>query len=152
MQWSSGSSNKEWYVYDASGNRVLRRSQTSTGTTVTVYAFGLEEHTYTFDGSGNPTGQTQTYYYSLGGSLLGALEVNGSSSTTNYFLTDALGSVLATINNTVNSASVQGNQLYDPYGSSRYQSGNLNTSKGFTGQYIEAFAPGGRYWPRTFWH
>ncbi len=72
VQWSSGSSNKEWYVYDASGQRVLRRSQTSTGTTVTVYAFGLEEHTYNFDSTGTLTGQSQTPYYNLGGSLLGA--------------------------------------------------------------------------------
>jgi hypothetical protein len=36
------------YVYDASGQRVLRRSTTSSGTTMTVYAFetleeGLDE-------------------------------------------------------------------------------------------------------------
>ncbi len=132
---------------------MLRRSQTSTGTTVTVYAFGLEEHSYSFDSSGTLTGQSQTYYYRLGGSLLGALEVNGSSSTTDYLLTDTLGSVLATITNTVNSASVVGNQLYDPYGTSRYQAGSMATSKGFTGQYNDNLTGldyyGSRYYDPT---
>jgi hypothetical protein len=45
-KWNVSSTNKELYVYDASGNRVLRRSTTSSGTTMTVYAFGLEEHGY----------------------------------------------------------------------------------------------------------
>jgi YD repeat-containing protein len=27
VEWNAGSNNQEWYVYDASGNRVLRRSK-----------------------------------------------------------------------------------------------------------------------------
>src|SRR5713226_6807491 len=54
------------------------------------------------------------------------------------FLTDALGSVLETISATANSATVQGNQVYSPYGSSRYQQGSMGTTKGFTGQYNDS--------------
>src|SRR5260370_32481455 len=54
---------------------------------------------------------------------------------TNMFRTDALGSVIETISAAPNSAAVQGNQAYGPYGSSRYQQGSMGTTKGFTGQY-----------------
>ena len=61
--------------------------------------------------------------------------------------------MLATITNTVNSASVVGNQLYDPYGNSRYQSGSMVTSKGFTGQYNDSLTGldyyGSRYYDPT---
>jgi hypothetical protein len=60
--WNAGSTNKDLYIYDASGNRVLRRTTTSSGTTMTVYAFGLEEHSY-LSGGGH-TGDL--YYYTLG--------------------------------------------------------------------------------------
>lgn len=70
-------SNEEWYLYDASGNRVLQRSTTGSGasnTTITVYAFGLEDHVY--NGSGTLTGSK--YYYSLGGRLLGKVSNSGA--------------------------------------------------------------------------
>src|SRR6266704_3301110 len=54
------------------------------------------------------------------------------------FLTDALGSVIETISATANTAAVQGNQVYSPYGSSRYQQGSMGTAKGFTGQYNDS--------------
>ncbi len=125
--YNAGSNSQEQYVYDASGERVLRRSTSAGNTSMTVYAFGLEEHLY----SGSGVNQGNTYYYLLGGMLVG--ESTGSG--TNMFLTDALGSVLETISATANSATVQGNQVYSPYGSSRYQQGNMGTTKGFTGQY-----------------
>ncbi len=127
--YNAGSNSQEQYVYDAGGNRILRRS-TSSGTTMTVYAFGLEEHRY----SGSGVNQGNTYYYSLGGMLVG----ESTSSGTNMFLTDALGSVLETISATANTAAVQGNQVYSPYGSSRYQQGSMGTAKGFTGQYNDS--------------
>ncbi len=126
-QWYVSSTNQEQYIYDANGERVLRRSTTSSGTTLTVYAFGLEEHQY----SGSGTNQSNIYYYSLGGRLIGSLDANG----TTFYLTDALGSLLASFSNTANSASLKSNQLFSPYGTARYTSGTLNTAKGFTGQY-----------------
>ncbi len=126
-EWNAGSTNQEWYLYDALGNRVLRRFTNSNGTTIIVYAFGLEEHNY----SGAGAHQNDTYYYSLGGRLLGALDGNG----TTFYLTDTLGSILASFNNAAGGASVKGNQVFAPYGTGRYYKGNINTLKGFTGQY-----------------
>jgi RHS repeat-associated protein len=145
IRWSSTTSsaaNEEWYLYDASGNRVMRRSASTTSTgnpataaaTITVYAFGLEEHVYSYSGSGSTlTTTSNTYYYSLGGRLLGSY--NGIN--TSFYLTDLLGSVVSTISNTASSASVLGNQLYGPYGNQRYAKGSIGTAKGFTGQYSD---------------
>jgi len=128
--WNADSSGQEQYVYDASGERVLRRSTSAGNTSMTVYAFGLEEHLYT----GSGVHQSDTYYYMLGGMLIG----ESTGSNTNMFLTDALGSVIETISATANTATVQGNQVYSPYGSSRYQQGSMGTAKGFTGQYTDS--------------
>ncbi|HLG60304.1 MAG TPA: RHS repeat-associated core domain-containing protein, partial [Ktedonosporobacter sp.] len=59
-------------------------------------------------------------------------------STTQFFLTDALGSIITTFNAVAGSAAVQGNQLYGPYGNNRYSQGTMGTNKGFTGQYADA--------------
>jgi len=131
VSWNAGSQSKDLSVYDASGNRVLRRTTTSSGTTMTVYAFGLEEHTY-FNAGGH---KGDLYYYSLGGRLLGALDNTGKTS---FYLTDALGSVLASFNNVANSAALKGNQVYGPYGNPRDFQGTINTAKGFTGQYSDS--------------
>src|SRR5258708_3726198 len=122
--------NQEWYVYDASGNRVLKRSTNSTGTTMTVYPFGVEEHLY----SGTGTNQSNTYYYFLGTRLIGDLDANG----TYFLLTDALGSILSDISWAAGGASVKGNQVFGPYGNARAVQGTINTAKGFTGQYNDA--------------
>ena len=126
-------SNEEWYMYDGAGQRVLRRSQTGTGTSntkYTVYAFGVQDDVY--DGSG--ASYSDKYYYSLAGRLLG--ELNGGK--TKFLLTDALGSVVASISNTVSSAAVLGNQVYGPYGNNPYSKGTITTPKGYTGQYNDA--------------
>ncbi|HZU69774.1 MAG TPA: hypothetical protein VFA09_21055 [Ktedonobacteraceae bacterium] len=52
----------------------------------------------------------------LGGQLIGDLTPNN----TYYLLTDALGSVLSEITWPAGGASVQGNQLFGPYGKGRY--------------------------------
>jgi RHS repeat-associated protein len=127
-EWNAGSTNQEWYISDASGQRVLRRSTNSTSTTITVYAFGVEEHTY------SGTIQANKYYYTLAGHHLGVL----SGSTTYVQLTDALGSLVATISSTATSAAVQGNQVFGPYGKAPYQKGTMYTAKGFTGQYNDS--------------
>ncbi len=129
-QWYASSTNQEQYLYDASGERVLRRVTNGSGSTMIVYPFGLEEHQY----SGSGANQWNTYYYSLGGRLIGALDGNG----TTFYLTDALGSILASFNNAAGGASIKGNQVFGPYGNGRYYQGNINTGKGFTGQYHDA--------------
>ncbi len=106
----------------------MRRSTTSSGTTMAVYAFGLEEHSYT----GSGTLLSSTYYYSLVGKLIGALDSSG----TTLYLTDALGSLLASFSNTANSAALKSNQLYGPYGNTRYTSGSLNRLKASPGNTI----------------
>jgi RHS repeat-associated protein len=127
------SSQQEWYLYDASGERVLRRSFDGTNTTLTVYAFGLEEHQYAYSGSGGTaTNTSNTYYYDLGGQLLGTWD--GTSPTTTFLLTDSLGSVVSSFNNPSSGAVMQGNQLYGPYGNQRLKQGSLSTNRGFTGQ------------------
>ncbi|HZO73629.1 MAG TPA: RHS repeat-associated core domain-containing protein, partial [Ktedonobacteraceae bacterium] len=88
------------------------------------------EHVYSSTGAP----QSSTYYYPLGGRLIGELQGN----TTQFFLTDALGSIITTFNAVAGSAAVQGNQLYGPYGTSRYSQGSMGTNKGFTGQYADA--------------
>ena len=125
--------NEEWYMYDGTGQRVLRRSQTGTGTSntkYTVYAFGVQDDVY--DGSG--ASYSDKYYYSLAGHLIG--DLNGGK--TKFLLTDLLGSVVASISNTVSSAAVLGNQVYGPYGNGSYSKGTITTPKGYTGQYNDA--------------
>ncbi len=66
--------------------------------------------------------------------MIGSLDSSG----TTFYLTDALGSLLASFSNTANSAALKSNQLFSPYGTARYTSGTLNTAKGFTGQYNDS--------------
>jgi RHS repeat-associated protein len=56
---------------------------------------------------------------------------------TQFFLTDAPGSVLASFSDTPNSATVLGNQVYGPYGNQRYLKGTIGTAKGYTWQYAD---------------
>ena len=130
VEWNAGASSQEWYLYDASGQRVLRRSTNSSNTTLTVYAFGLEEHVYSSSGSN----QGNTYYYTLGGQLLG----KSDEGSTTFFQTDLQGSVVANWSNTAGSAALRGNQVYGPYGKQRYNQGTHGTPKGFTGQYADS--------------
>jgi len=111
---------------------VLRRSYDGTNTTISVYAFGLEEHDYSV--SGNIATLTSTIaYYTIGGRLIGELTGTTSPQTT-FLLTDTLGSVMAATNNLSSSGAVLGNQAYGPYGNARYSKGRVGTQKGFTGQ------------------
>ena len=109
------------YLYDGSGHRVATQSTVNGTTTLTAYIGSIEEVQTT--GSSTQT----TTYYSVGGKRVAA-DVNG---TFYYFGYDALGSLVAVLNST---GSLVGAQLYGPYGSSRYTTGILPTSIGFTGQ------------------
>src|SRR5260370_13448571 len=129
-EWNVSATNQEWYIYDASGSRVLRRSTDGSTTSLTVYAFGREEHSYTSSG----TNQGNTYYYTLGGRLLG--KSDGVIIT--FYQTDILGSFVADLSNTAGSAAIKGNEVYGPYGKQRYNQGTHGTPKGFTGQYNDS--------------
>jgi YD repeat-containing protein len=98
------STSQAWDAYDAAGTRSLQRTTSGGVTQMTVYAFGVEE--YQYDGTGKL--QSSTHYYTLGGSLLADLSGPPNAETTNFFLTDALGSVLATFSNTAGAASMLG--------------------------------------------
>lgn len=153
-------SNGEWYLYDSTGARVLRRSASTTAgnnpatasATITVYAFGLAEHQYTYSGSGtSATATTTTCYYSLNSKLLGTLSKTSSGSvTTTYLLTDTVGSVVSAISNTAGSAAVLGNQVYGPFGNKRYSAGSVGTDKGFTGQYADSLTGFDYYMARYY--
>ncbi len=80
VKYSAGTS-QEFYLYDSSGNRVLKRSISGGSTTLTVYAYGLQELSYT----GAGVFSSQIDYYILAGHLIGL--TNGT--TTTYDLTDA---------------------------------------------------------------
>ncbi len=126
MESTAGSSSQEFYVYDASGERVLTRSTSGSSTTLTTYPFGLQELSYT--GSGTYTSQID--YYSVAGHLIGW----SNGATTTYDLTDAQDSVLTSFS----SGAILGEQIYGPYGNQRYIEGTLGTGKGYTGQFADA--------------
>jgi YD repeat-containing protein len=116
IEFTIPSGNQQWDAYDAGGSRSLQRTTSGGITQLTVYAFGIDE--YHYDGSGNL--QNSTHYYTLGGSLLAELSGPPNAETTNFFLTDALGSVLATFSNTAGAATMLGTQLFGPYARSRF--------------------------------
>ncbi len=113
---------------------------------MTVYSFGLEEHSY-FNTGGH---KGDLYYYRLGGRLLGALDNTGK---TTFYLSDALGSVLTSFSNAAGIAAIKGNQVFGPYGNPRDFQGTINTAKGFTGQYNDSLTGldyyGSRYYDQV---
>lgn len=127
-EYDAGSTSQEFYVYDASGSRVLKRSISGGSITLTAYSFGLQELSYT----GNGTFSNQIDYYAIAGRTIGS--TNGT--TTTYDLTDAEGSVLTSLS----SSAVLGEQLYGPYGNQRYTQGSMGTDKGYTGQFQDALS------------
>jgi RHS repeat-associated protein len=126
VEESGTNSTQEQYVYDASGERVLKRSTSGSVTTLTVEAFSSQELTYSSSG----VFSSQADYYGFGPLLIGA--TNGSSTT--YYLTDTQGNVLTSFSAVASSAAVQGNQLYSPYGTQRYQQGSTGTDLGYMGR------------------
>jgi YD repeat-containing protein len=122
-EYNAGTGNQEFYLYDGAGNRVLKRSISGGTTSLTAYAFGLQELSYT--SSGVYTGQTD--YYTIAGHLIGS--TNGTTVT--YDLTDAEGNVLTSLS----SSAVLGEQIYGPYGNQRYTQGTMGTDKGYIGQF-----------------
>ncbi len=111
------------YAYNGNGERVAQQVTSGGTTTTTVYVGAYEEVTT----SGSTT--TTTKYYQAG--PLTAEAING---TRYYLVNDNLSSVSVVL---TSSGSVQGVQLYAPYGSVRYSSGTMPTSYGFTSQRLD---------------
>jgi RHS repeat-associated protein len=112
-------------LYDGEGHRVEQQATSGGSTTTTAYVGNLEEVATT----GGTTTAT-TYYYASGQRIAEA--VNGVFS---YLGNDTLGSATVALTAT---GATQAAQLYAPYGSSRYSSGTLPGSYGFTGQRADA--------------
>jgi RHS repeat-associated protein len=123
LSWStSGGTTTGKEAYDGEGHRVAHQTTTSGVTTTTYYLGNLEE----------VTGGTLTKYFGGGSGLPLVVKVG---STLSYLATDGLGSVSAALDS---SGNVIAQQLYAPYGTSRFTSGSLPTSRGFTGQRADA--------------
>jgi YD repeat-containing protein len=110
VRWQSTTgTQKEWYLYDGDGKRVLKRSFDGTSTKITTYPFGHEEHEYQYPGSASTMSVLeQRASESLAGRLI-AVRHGSTSLSTDLLLTDTLGSVLASMSSTAGSASLLGN-------------------------------------------
>jgi hypothetical protein len=73
---------------------------------VYVLCVGIEEHKYSGTGSNLKNG-----YYFQANRLLGSLDSNG----TQFYLTDALGSLVSDFTNAAGEASLNSNELYETY-------------------------------------
>ncbi len=105
---------------------MAQRASTGEATTSTTYYLdGLEEI------SSDGTTTTLTKYFSVPGLPTGVRV----GSTLSYLASDGLGSVSEALDG---SGAVTAQQLYAPYGGTRYNSGVLPTSKGYTGQRQDA--------------
>ncbi|HLY30530.1 MAG TPA: hypothetical protein VKQ36_05855, partial [Ktedonobacterales bacterium] len=104
------------FLYDGSGQRMEQSVNTSGTTTATTYLLGGVEEV---------TGGTITTYLGVAG-LPSAVRVG---STLSYLITDGLGSVSEAFDTNGNETAAQ---LYTPYGQTRYTTGVMPTSKGFT--------------------
>jgi RHS repeat-associated protein len=111
------------YAYNGAGERVAQQV-TSGGTTTTTAYIGAYEEVTT---SGSTTTTTKDYQ-------AGPVTAEAVNGTLYYLVNDNLSSVSLAL---TSSGSVQGVQLYDPYGSVRYSSGSLPTSYGFTKQRLD---------------
>ncbi len=124
------------YAYDGEGHRVQQvAAVTSNGittTTTTTYVGAYAEYATIIEtGNCQPScsaGSATTNYYAAG---VAQVEDTGSLS---YLVSDDLGSVSMALSS---SGSVTADQLFAPYGASRYSSGTMPTVKGFTGQRLD---------------
>ncbi len=112
------------YLYDGAGNRVEQYVNTSGPISTTAYLLGGVEEI--------SNGVVTKYLGAKG--LPTAVRV-GTSGNLNYLATDGLGSVSVAVDG---SGNVVASQLFGPYGASRYSSGTMPTSRGFTGQRADA--------------
>ena len=103
------------------GNAMLRRTTNSSGTTMTVYR--LRTGRTQLLRRRRPT-KANIYYYSLAGTLAR----RAGRQRHQFYLTDALGSVLVSFSNAAGrEPSMKGNQVFGPYGNTRYYPGHDST-------------------------
>jgi len=119
----SSPSSTEQMAYDGEGNRVALQVN---GGTPTYYLGALEEI--------SPSG-TLTKYLAAGGAGLPTAVRVGTGGPLSYLAADGLGSVSEALDG---SGTVTFQQLFTPYGSSRYSSGSSPTTFAFTGQRADA--------------
>ncbi len=112
------------FLYDGEGQRVEQYVNTSGTITSTAYLLGGVEEV--------SNGVVTKYLGAKG--LPTAVRVGTAGSLT-YLAKDGLGSVAVAVDG---SGNVVASQLFGPYGASRYSSGTMPTSKGFTGQRADA--------------
>ncbi len=108
------------YAYDGEGQRV-QQSVTSNGTTTTTSYIGSYEEVSTTSGT-----TVVTKYYQAGPAT-----VENVGGTYSYLAADAQGSVSVALSS---GGAVTASQLFAPYGATRYSSGVMPTSYGYTGQ------------------
>ena len=119
----SGGSGKE--AYDGDGHRVAHQTTSGVSTTTTYYVGTLEE----VDAASGAV----TKYYATPAGTPAAMRVGTGAVT--YLATDGLGSVSEALDG---SGTVTATALYGPYGQTRYSTGTLPTTKGYTGQRLDA--------------
>jgi RHS repeat-associated protein len=124
VSWSMpGGSGKE--ADDGAGRRVAHQTTSGVTSTTTYCVGGLEE----VDAASGAV----TKYYPTPAGTPAALRVGTGAVT--YLATDGLGSVSAALDG---SGNVTATQLFGPYGQTRYTTGAMPTTKGYTGQRADA--------------
>jgi RHS repeat-associated protein len=117
------------FLYDNSGNRVLQRATVtasgSTSATDTIYFDGYTETA--IDGSNTST----IKYYSANGQKL-AMNQQG---TLTYLVSDLLGNSTLTLKS---DGTLYSAQLFNPFGSVRYNDSTMPNSFSFTGQRLDS--------------
>ncbi len=128
-----------YYLYDGEGNRVQQAVVTGTGTATTTYLPGGVEEV-------RPDGGV-TKYYTADGLAIG-LNTATDDSGISYLASDGLGSVSESLDG---SGGVTSQQLFAPYGATRYTNGVWPTTKGFTGQRSDAAVSGLDYYGARYY-
>jgi len=121
----SGQGSSFSFGYDGLDNRYQQTVNGQTSTYILDQAAGLSQVLY----ESAPQGAGTSYYYGLGRI---SQQKNG---ITNYFLTDALGSVRQITNQT---GSVTLGQAYDPFGNTLGWSGQGGFSYGYAGEWTDS--------------
>lgn len=124
LQSVTGTAGTTSFVYDASGQRLLRRTPDGL---VTLFVAG---HEVTVDAAGAIVNAVRLYTFE------GQPIATRSARGTEYVVTDAAGSVEMTVGS--GQASPASTRAYEPFGQVRAQTGSAATGRGFLGQVEDA--------------